>query len=612
MPGIGGALPPLQGFLASSIDPARRSAVAQNELGLAVDVVRDYNASGSAQSTTGSISAGSNVLTLASAIDFKNGQGISIANAGPMPTISAPTAATATAEGTTGSTTIGYAVAALDGKGGVTASFAFSVTNANATLSSTNYVALSVTAVTNAAGYAWYRTSTNGTSPTTTGFIGVTSGTSLNDTGLAVITPPIGVPASAPSSALGDLLVTSITAGAGTTILTLAASASTTVTGAAVNHNDTAAIQAAFAASLRVHVPQGIYNMSGTVTPQLGTFLECESGAIFDGTNAPGDAFQLVSGNWNSRLRFGKIQNYLFGAAIHALPGASVADVWFDHLKANKDGLLIESSSAGNSLDDNWSGIWITSSTYAAIHIKATNSSDAIQGHIFRINLLDINLHSILFDAPSGITPSWNTNVFHIPVVDGGNIASSTGISTTNSNGVQGCTFNCEGFFGGFKGYYVNLNGSNNNQFKLALNTAVTATTFIVVGVGNKILSPNFIETPAINTTPIAMATASGSQASFNGGALLNCFRAHLSITVGALSAGATADFYAYHAFTQGYGSLVRAFPRWNVPLIILTAEDESIIAGTDGNTSANQIHIRVYAVAAVPAGTYNIDLEVE
>jgi hypothetical protein len=41
-----------------------------------------YGASGSNQQTTGSISSGSNVLTLSSAIDFKNGQGVRIPGAG--------------------------------------------------------------------------------------------------------------------------------------------------------------------------------------------------------------------------------------------------------------------------------------------------------------------------------------------------------------------------------------------------------------------------------------------------------------------------------------------------------------------------------------------------
>jgi len=267
-----GIAPP-QGFAASSL--VNSSSIAK-QLGMVLDVKRDFNASGSSQSTTGSITAGSNVLTLASAIDFQNGQGISIANAGPLPSISAPTSATATAEGTTGSTTITYAVAALDGNGGVTAAFQFSVTNANATLSSTNYVALSVTAVTGATGYAWWRVSTNGTAPTSLGLIGITlaesaagnNGTTINDTGLSIIQPPTGVPSNPPSSAMGDLLTSKILSGGGTTTIVLSTSANSTVSNAVVSHDDTASIQAALNALPPtggvVYIPSGTYLINNT------------------------------------------------------------------------------------------------------------------------------------------------------------------------------------------------------------------------------------------------------------------------------------------------------------------------------------------------------------
>lgn len=252
-------------------------------LGLPINVkLSPYNASGSAATAAGaSITAGQTTLSIPTANlptgadAFLVGQGVSVPNAGALPTIAAPTAATATAEGSTGTTTISYAVAALDGLGGVTASFAFSVTDANATLSATDYVALSVTAVTGAVAYAWWRTGTNGTSPTTTGYIDRTLGTVLNDTGLATLTPPAGIPATAQTVAVGDLLVSSIVSRGGNganTVFTLANAAvssvgSGTPAGAVtVGHDDTAAILAAQADGLeknrKVFLPQGQYNMT--------------------------------------------------------------------------------------------------------------------------------------------------------------------------------------------------------------------------------------------------------------------------------------------------------------------------------------------------------------
>lgn len=148
---------PIQGLAATSL--ANPSSTALNQLGLAIDVKRDYNASGSSASTTGTISLTTpTILTLAGALaDAANGQGISIAGAG----------------------------------------------------------------------------------------------------------------------ASGALLVTTIVSGAGTTSLTLATAASTAVTGAAVNHDDTVAILAWLAAieaasssgtrPARGIAPSGAYMVSSTI-----------------------------------------------------------------------------------------------------------------------------------------------------------------------------------------------------------------------------------------------------------------------------------------------------------------------------------------------------------
>lgn len=67
---------PIQGLFPAN--PSRGAAL----LDLPVDVKRDYGASGSAQTTTGTVAAGSKTLTLAGPIDFANGQGISVVGAG--------------------------------------------------------------------------------------------------------------------------------------------------------------------------------------------------------------------------------------------------------------------------------------------------------------------------------------------------------------------------------------------------------------------------------------------------------------------------------------------------------------------------------------------------
>lgn len=333
-----------------------------------LNLLRDYKSSISAQTTTGNINSGSNQLTLAAAIDFQNGQGIVVANAIACG-VNAPAAATATPQGTAGSITDTYSVAALDGLGGCSAAYSFQTTTANisfpcgyeygasgagtditgltspdfniavdggssqnviiptagnntgakialamqlaisaflgsftnvrvifdatnarliifsgsigllssivvtagtyndctATLkigaangaidvagSTANHNALSVTAPSGAspAGYAWWHTAS--TRPgATTGFIGTTLSTTLNDLGInnhAECSPPVlpaGYPTNPPLSAVNSPLIATIVSGAGTTTLTLLGSATRSVTGATVNHDNTAAFQTA-------------------------------------------------------------------------------------------------------------------------------------------------------------------------------------------------------------------------------------------------------------------------------------------------------------------------------------------------------------------------------
>lgn len=285
--------PPGQG-VPPILTPSQQAGV----LALVANVKRDFGASGSHQSTTGTIAAGSVLLNLTSAIDFENGQGVSIANAGPLPTITAPLAPDITVTGTAGTSNYSYSVAALDGKGGETAASASTIiTTGNATLSSPNYNALSVTAVAGATGYAWYREGVPAGSTLTAGFIGVTSGTSFNDTGIAVSTAPVGIAASAPVSALGDLLVTSILAGAGTASVTLATTAAESVNVSFVNHDDTASIENAInkamsIASVDQHAIVDLsgpatYKMSGSITIDPTLIGVVGDGVILDWSDAP-------------------------------------------------------------------------------------------------------------------------------------------------------------------------------------------------------------------------------------------------------------------------------------------------------------------------------------
>ncbi len=229
----------------------------------------DFKASGSITATTGSISSVTNTttLTLTGAIDFANGQGINVIGAGATYTLNAPTAASATPTGTTGSTTYSYKIAAIDANCGIgVAISAFQTTTGYATLSSLNYNTLSWSAPSGTApsGYAIY-----GRSGGAYNLIGVAQGTTFYDAGGYMRNPPACLPSTAPSSAQNGMLITSIVAGAGTTTLTVAGAASNTVSSTAVLHDDTAALQAGInalpAGGGLLNLGDGAYNITSAV-----------------------------------------------------------------------------------------------------------------------------------------------------------------------------------------------------------------------------------------------------------------------------------------------------------------------------------------------------------
>ena len=164
-----------------------------------------YLASGSGQTTTGGCVSGVPSLTLASAIDFVNGEGVQIFGCGALSTLTKPTV-TVVPQGSTGSTNYYYTVAAVDAGGGAGGyNTAIEITNGNATLSGTNYNAIHFTPVANARGYVLIG---RGAAPTTqlqfmpwedpTAYTGATAARSGNFVTLTVA--GVGATVSVPST----------------------------------------------------------------------------------------------------------------------------------------------------------------------------------------------------------------------------------------------------------------------------------------------------------------------------------------------------------------------------------------------------------------------------
>lgn len=200
--------------------------------------VKDYKASGSAQTTTGSITTGTNALTVASVIDFAVGQGINVYGKYEVASLQVTAAATSSGNVTVTLNGVAFTVAVVNGD-----------------------TAIGVATKIRAAAFTgWTTGGTAGTDTVT--FTSTTTGTKTDATYSAGTTGATGTMTTT-TQGTADL-ITTINGISGTT-LTLAANASTTVTSVTVSHDDTAAITnviAAIPTSGSVIFPKGEYKLT--------------------------------------------------------------------------------------------------------------------------------------------------------------------------------------------------------------------------------------------------------------------------------------------------------------------------------------------------------------
>jgi hypothetical protein len=235
--------------------------------------VTAYGASGSNQTTTTSaiFTSGSTTLTLTSALDFKNGQGILIFGPGTASALAAPGGLAVVQKGTAGATTYQYQVSCVDSKWGETAAnTAVSINNGNATLTYANYNQVTWSASANCIYYHVFgRQSGSMTS------LGITANLAWYDYGQNNMGVPGTLSTTPPGAAVVGFYYGTIVSGAGTTTLTMdTASGATTAGGTTVRHDDSVAINAAVAAASttqdRIFFPpvtSTCYNVTQPITP---------------------------------------------------------------------------------------------------------------------------------------------------------------------------------------------------------------------------------------------------------------------------------------------------------------------------------------------------------
>jgi hypothetical protein len=359
------------------------------------------NASGSVLATTGTISASSTTLTLASAGDFKNGQGIMIAGVGAAFATNQPTSATVSPQGTTGSTTYEYQIASVDSAGGIGVAIGgFITTSGNATLSCTgsanNYNLLSWSAPSSGptpAGYAVYgRTNTSLT------LMGFTNNTTFYDCGSPPTLPtlPIWAPSTPLATASHDWLLTTISSGGGTTSLTLANAATVAGTSTKVIHDDTAALQTAIANLPAnggvVDLGTSAYPISSPLTIGNGT---ASSGSTTRGVLIKGDVPATGGIFWPAYQAGGLVGAHLVwqGSPINRiitiagpLQGWGVQNLDIDCNNIAQFGMYVASGQFGDSanilFNECFYGLYST--TYA---VFGPNNTDALHNYYRNITI---------------------------------------------------------------------------------------------------------------------------------------------------------------------------------------------------------------------------------
>lgn len=320
------------------------------------------NLSGSAQSTTANCASGNTTVALAGAIDFANGQGISLEHcgatfSGAVPTGLAVASTGATFQGPAGATTYSYQVACVDDAGGVgAATTPVTIANGAATLGAISQTSQTlaynkVSWTTTCPAVAVWRNQASAGYQLLGVFTDTGLGTQIYDAGFPTVTIP-WLPATPPASALNDRLVTTIASGAGTTSIVVAAAPSNATTGSYARHDDGAALLTYLGSTANAVLLPGTYNFGSLTIPSTV--------ATFSGS---GPAATIMQG-WNA------VDPVLYGTAMPS--GFTLNNLTSKSISIGRaEGILITSTSncdISNTIISAAYGIETASDNYCNVH----------------------------------------------------------------------------------------------------------------------------------------------------------------------------------------------------------------------------------------------------
>lgn len=406
----------------------------------------------------GSITVGSGVLTLSSASDFQDGQGILIVGAGRAPTISSPHGLTARVIGVKAQTTYEYQIVEIDAEGGISAPAQISVADGNANLSTDNFNELRASLdPANPRAYVVYGRVSG--QMHFLGFMGVaiaegqTTATFYDTGGTIPGSPrPAFVPLAPPSTAQNEFLVSKIIAGGGTTTLDLRDEASATATDTIVLRDDSEAIADAIESQTRNGAPEfnlkpGIYNINSfqNSSPGNRSLLYFKGLRDFGLSGAPGVVFRSMMPN-ETILEFQDSSNIVISGI--CFRGQNVGYAYTAAIANSQGGILDYGTNTGGSAirltnvsgafisNNNISGgslalIWLTGGTTNSI-VAGNYIHDSGGAGIGEDSCSDVPS----FDSCGPTVPPFHNSIRHNRLIAtaGGN---STGQIATDSGGSE-------------------------------------------------------------------------------------------------------------------------------------------------------------------------------
>jgi hypothetical protein len=376
-----------------------------------------------------STSKGTSELTLSAPGDWKNGQPIFIVGAGATYSLETPVLGGVTPSAASGATNYCYRIAAIDAAGGVGAASAEQCSSKGpaqlgmaADLGMPNQgMRLTLSLPKGAKAVAIYegqpgaekfRAVFDGSSPTWIDYGHGPAGTpqphNQSTTGRKLKTMnasggqirPSWIPELPPATAQNDWLRTTITSGAGTRNLTLAAGAEATLTNASVLHDSTAALAALAATGKTLTLPCGTFNTTQTLT-------------------ITADGQSLNGGGMDCTIlqAFGAQDMVAIGSGISANSGGGINDITLDATEeAAGNGILLDNQLRTNfnrvEIDDPYNCLAMGRTSFSQLNVIRCSTDERGQYTAHLYGLESVNQTTYMHQLQNAV--SYTATGFHI------------------------------------------------------------------------------------------------------------------------------------------------------------------------------------------------------